>query len=266
MWIDAHCHLDFPWETSHPSPQEISEMVRRAQAAKVSKLINVGCSLTSSLEGLALSQQHDSVWCTLGVHPNESDEWSVEVEERFLKEIEQDRASGNPRVVGIGEIGLDYFRNGASKEIQESAFRAQLRLAKATDLPVVIHCRDAFEDTFRVLGEEEMKAVVFHCYSGDLAQAEQIWKKRWTTSFTAVASYPKNDELREVIRRAPADLYFIETDAPFLPHQSLRGKRNEPAFLVHLGELVAELRGKSVEWIAKETTRNAGTFFRREWV
>lgn len=262
MWIDTHCHLDFPWKGQAPSDAETVEMIDRARANGVTHMINVGCDLPTSLAGLKLAKAHPFIFCTLGVHPNEAQQWTKEVEVRFRELLEEDRQGELRRIVAMGEIGLDTFRAGAPLEVQIAAFRGQLALARAFDLPVMIHCREAFTDTVRILEEEGMQRVVFHCYSGDLVLAKQIWAKGWVTSFTAVVSYPKNEALREVVRQAPSDQYFIETDAPFLPHQEIRGKRNEPAEVVRCGATVAQVRQQSLDQTAEQTFRNAVAFFK----
>lgn len=261
MWIDTHCHLDFPWKGQTPSDVEMEGMIERARAKGVKHMINVGCDLPTFLAGLKLATAHPFIFCTLGVHPNEAEQWNSEVDARFRAFLEEDRQRSSKQIVAIGEIGLDTFREGAPFEVQVAALRGQLVLARDFDLPVMIHCRDAFLETLRVLEEEKVPRVVFHCYSGDLALAKEVWAKGWFTSFTAVVSYPKNEALREVVRQAPANQYFIETDAPFLPHQEIRGKRNEPAELVRCGETVAAVRQQSLEQVASESTNNALRFF-----
>lgn len=254
MWIDSHCHLDFSF-------------LERAREAGVVAMINAGDTLESSRNSLGLAQNHPDVWAAIGVHPNEALTWSAAVETEFLKWIEVDRqgseASGGQRIVAIGEIGLDYFRDRAPRDVQEKVFRAQLGLAKKVNLPVVIHCRDAFPDVVRILEEEGMGMgrVMFHCYTGDLAMAKKIWEKGWLTSFSAIIGYPKNEELRRVVAACPPDLYLLETDAPFLPPQSKRGQRNEPAWVVDTGKTVAEVRGEKIDAVAEKSTKNATGFF-----
>lgn len=260
MWIDSHCHLDF--SIGGASGHDPAPMIQRARAAGVVGMINAGDNLESSRRSVELARNNRDIWAAIGVHPNEALSWGPRVEEEFLKWIEADRrASDGRRIVAIGEIGLDYFRDRAPKDVQERVFWMQLALAKKVDLPVVIHCRDAFPDVIRILEEESMGRVVFHCYTGDLATAQQIWKHGWLTSFSAIIGYPKNDELRRVVAACPANLYLLETDAPFLPPQEKRGQRNEPAFVMETGKAVAEVRGETVERVAEETTKNAYTFF-----
>ncbi|MFA5842470.1 MAG: TatD family hydrolase [Candidatus Gracilibacteria bacterium] len=259
MLIDTHTHLYFPGfvETDEAS----RALIERAQAAGVSPLITVGFDVTSSLKGLELAQKHESVFCALGVHPYDGAGWDLSVGTTFSQKIEEDRASGSTKIVAIGEIGLDYFHMKITKEEQQRVFREELQFAKKVNLPVIIHCREAFEDVFAILEEEKMLRVVFHCFSENLEAAQKIWEKGWHTSFTAVVSYPKSEELRRVVAACPPDRYFLETDAPFLPHQTLRGKKNESSFLPRLVETVAEVRHGSVGKIEEETTQNAIQFF-----
>lgn len=259
-FIDTHCHLDFP--DANAPWQDPEEQIATAREANVKVLINVGCDLKSSLSGLALALKHEEVWCTFGVHPNEAQNWNEGVKQSFHENLKADSKRDRSKIVGIGEIGLDYFRNGASKEVQETAFQEQLQMAKAYNKPVVIHCRDAFDDALRLLEEEKIKSVAFHCFSGDLEIAKRIWDRGWITSFAAVVSYPKNDELRAVAKTCPKELYFLETDAPFLPHQDFRGQRNRPAYIPKLAETLAAIREQTIEEIGADSSRNAENFFR----
>lgn len=262
MWIDTHCHLDFEVFTSPEGEGE--KVLARAHEEGVTRLINVGVTLESSMSGLALARKVDSMFCTVGIHPNEASTWSPAVEAGLVSMMAEDRMSvlaGGRRIVAMGEIGLDYFRKGAELEVQREVFRQQIRLAEREDLPIMVHCRDAFEDALTIMEEENVRRAVFHCFTGDLSVARRVWEHDWFTSFSAVVSYPKNDALREVLRLAPRGRFFLETDAPFLPYQSLRGQRNEPAFIPLLGALVAQVRGESVQDVAVTTTTAAVDFF-----
>lgn len=264
MWIDSHCHLDFSF--GEPDKGEQFRIIGRARGAGVVGMINAGDTVESSRRSVELARNHRDIWAAIGVHPNEALSWSAAVEAEFLRWIKEDRqrieASGR-RIVAIGEIGLDYFRDRAPKDVQEKVFREQLDLAKKVDLPVVIHCRDAFPDAIRILEEEGMGIgrVVFHCYTGDLAMAKKIWEKGWLTSFSAIVGYPKNDELRRVVAACPDNLYLLETDAPFLPPQNKRGQCNEPAWVKETGKVVAEVRGEQMEAVAHASTTNGECFF-----
>ena len=257
MLIDTHCHLDF-----HLFDADRAKMIERARKEGVEMMINAGDDLDSSLRGLALATEYDAIKCTFGVHPNEAAKWDVKVEAAFVAAIAEDRLSEAHNIVAIGEIGLDYHWMKAPKEVQQTVLRQQLHVARREDLPVVIHCREAFDDVLMILGEEHYAPVVFHCFDGDLKIAQRIWEKGWITSFTAMMSYPKNEYLREVVKECPSHLFFLETDAPFLPHQNFRGQRNEPAYLKHLVKSVASLRGESFKKVCDQSSQNALTFFR----
>lgn len=256
MFIDSHCHLDF-----HTFDVDREAVIERAGKVGVNRMVNAGDDLKSSRAGLALAQAYPFIFCTFGVHPNQASQWDKKVEAAFVAAIAEDRLAGDNNIVAIGEIGLDYYRNGAPREVQKTVFREQLHLAQREDLPIVIHCREAFEDTLTILEEENAGRVVFHCFDGDLAVAERVWSQGWLTSFTATLTYPKNDELRRVAAACPSDQFMIETDAPFLPPQSLRGQRNESAFLPVLAELIAEIRGISLQEVAALSSGNAQVFF-----
>lgn len=256
MLIDSHCHLDF-----HSFDADRAMVIEKAKVAGVEIMVNAGDDLKSSLAGLELARAYDSIYCTFGVHPNEASKWDKKVEAAFVAAIAEDRLRGDHNIVAVGEIGLDYYRLGASKEIQQMVFREQLRLSIREDLPVVIHCREAFEDTITILEEENVERAVFHCFDGDLEFARRVWGRGWLTSFTGVVSYPKNEALRAVVRECPSDLFMIETDAPFLPHQALRGQRNEPSFLPRLAELIADLRGESMEIFSRKSAATTQAFF-----
>lgn len=167
--------------------------------------------------------------------------------------------SSEKKVVAIGEIGLDYYRMQVPREVQQEAFRKQLRLAKEFQLPVIIHCREAYEDTFQILIEEAMEKVVFHCFAGDLSFAKKVWERGFYTSFTGIITYPNAQSLREVVRAAPFDRIMVETDCPFLPPQSHRGKRNEPSFLPEIVEKIEEIRNSKD--IFQSLYRNSELFY-----
>ena len=222
MFIDTHCHLTFP-EFSK-SPSELKAVMDRAKEAGVEQLISVGVNLEDSLKALHLASAFDFVFCTFGVHPNEADKWDAKVGAQFLKKIKEGWDSRVKNIVAIGEIGLDYYRRRVPQEVQKDAFRMQLQFAKKVQLPVIVHCREAFDDTIRILEEECMESVVFHCFFGDLKIARKIWANDWHTSFTAMVTYPNSMDLLEVVKACPDELYFLETDAPFLLPEEMKGK------------------------------------------
>ncbi len=256
MFIDTHCHLTFK-----DFDREVEEVVLHAQKCGVERLIAVGVNLEDSLKNLELAERFEGVFATFGVHPSDAEKWDATVLETFLEKIREGWDSHTKNVVAIGEIGLDYYHMRAPKEKQIEAFRAQLQFAKKIQLPVIVHSRDAFEDVFRVLEEECMESVVFHCFAEGRKEAERIWANEWHTSFTGTLTFEKNEDLHEVAAICPDELYFLETDAPFLSPQKYRGQRNEPAYVIEVAQTMAELRGQSLDQVEWQSTKNAETFF-----
>lgn len=250
MWIDTHCH---PFKQYY---EDISAVVERAKAKNVTKMIAVAFTPEANREVLSLVDEFPCMYGVLGVHPSECALLTGE-ELKFMREA----AKANKKIVAIGEIGLDYFHNEHTPEEQERTFREQIRLARELDLPCVVHSRDASEDTLRILIDEKAGKVVFHCYAYDLAFAKKLWERGYYTSFTGIITYKKSDELREVVKAVPDDLFFVETDCPYLAPQSVRGQQNEMAYVVEVGEKVAEVRGVSAEEIEQVCERNVRRVF-----
>ncbi len=253
MFIDTHSHIHFRKEFP-----DVEEILARAKLAGVSRQIIVGCTVKDSYEALEFVKAHKdfSLWATLGVHPHNANDWNDEISERFRLTVQHEK-----KVVALGEMGLDYFRNFQPKDVQEKAFREQLLLAKDLDLPVVVHVRDAWEDALNILHESGNTKVILHCFTGELQYAKTCWERGYHTSFSGVLTYPKNEYLREVARQAPAENILLETDCPYLTPQVLRGKRNEPAFMVETAKVLAEARGVKLEKIGEQTTSNALKLF-----
>lgn len=256
--IDTHSHIHF--KENFP---DFSEVIVRAEQVAVAKQILVGCNLKDSLNALEFAQNYSGIYPTIGIHPHDSSEWNEKTRQIF-----RDILNGEgefklfvKKPVAIGEIGLDYFKNFQPVEVQKAAFQAQLQLAREFDLPAIIHVRDAFEDTFKILEKEGNTKVLLHCFSGGLKEAELAWSRGYIVSFSGVITYPKNIELSEVAKIAPLKQYVVETDCPFLSPQKYRGQRNEPAYVVETLKFIAGLRGISLEEAALETTTNAERFF-----
>lgn len=252
-FIDTHSHIHFQKEFP-----DVLEILKRAKIANVSQQMIVGCTPKDSYEAVEFVQKHSDyvLWATLGVHPHNANELTDEVVERFQSLLQTEK-----KIKAIGEIGLDYFRNFQPHDVQQNAFRRQLNLAKEFDLAIVIHVREAFEDTLKILEEEKPAKVVLHCFSGDLAIAERCWKAGYYTSFSGVLTYPKNEYLREVARNALRDKIVLETDCPYLTPQVFRGKRNEPAFVIETAKVLADIWKVSLEEVATLTTQNAVRVF-----
>ena len=250
--FDTHAHLHFP-----EFDADREAMLDRARAAGVRRMLTLGTEPESSRAAVALAMGEADVWASVGIHPHDA----AGADAAALAEIE--RLTAEPRVVAVGEIGLDYFRDLSPREDQQRAFRALLRLARRVGKPVVIHCRDAHEDVLRILAEERVTDVrgIMHCFSGDVAIARRCLDLGLLISLAGPVTYPNARALPEVARFVPADRLVVETDCPFLPPQGYRGKRNEPAYLAITATRVAELRGEPVESMVARMTANACALF-----
>lgn len=259
MIIDTHAHLNFKQFRG-----EVNAVLERARAAGVEKIVNVGCDVKSSRRAHEMSLKYDGLFATLGLHPYDALEATPELMEEWERLI-----SENEKIVAIGECGLDYFKARVSREDQKKAFRMQLELARRVGLPVVVHNRDADEDSLEILkefdgsdGKRRVEAV-FHCYGSNVEFARKLWYQGYMTSFTGVITYPKAVEIVAVAGEVPMDMFMVETDCPYLAPQKFRGERNEPAYVVEVVKKIAELRRISVEEVARISTENALEFFFR---
>lgn len=250
MLIDTHCHLDFP-----DYDADRNEVVARAKENGVEYLINIGSSLKGSRDSVELAKQFGNIYAACGIHPHDADTATDAV----IKEIKSFAA--NDKVVAIGEIGLDYFKNYSLPENQIKLFRKLNRLAKDLALPAVIHCRNAEKDVLQILREEIPVKAVVHCFSGDELFLKSCLDLGFYVSFTCNITYKKAQGLRDVLKLVPLKRMMFETDAPFLPPEGLRGKRNEPSYVKELCERVAEIKGVPFAEIERATTANAVEFF-----
>jgi TatD DNase family protein len=253
MLIDTHCHVySDQFDSDRPATLE------RAGAAGVARMIAIGYDLPSSRAALALAQDSPLVWASAGIQPH----YAQTTGEAELAELRGMLAQ--PRVVALGEIGLDYYHDRAPHDLQEALFRRQLALARELELPVVIHSRDAREDTVRILRDAARgQPGVMHSFSGDWEYAEACLEVGFYLSFSGPLTFKKAAELHEVARRAPLDRILIETDAPYLTPHPFRGKRNEPAYVRYVAAALADLRGLSLDQVAAATTANAERLFSR---
>ncbi len=251
MLIDTHCHLDFP-----EFERDRKEVILRAQGQGVSHIINIGSSISGSRKSLELAAAYDCIYATVGIHPHEADSFNQEAEQT-IKEMAK-----NKKVVAIGEIGLDYFKNYSKAENQRLLFSSLLKLAKELNLPIVVHSRQASADALKMLKEAMPVKAVLHCFSGDKVFLDACLDLGFLISFTCNITYKKADNLREMVKAVPLDRLLLETDAPFLPCESLRGKRNEPYQVVLLAEYIAGLKKITKEDISEATTSNANDFFK----
>jgi TatD DNase family protein len=251
MFIDTHAHLDFD---SYNEDREI--VIQRAIENNISAIITIGTNIESSEESIILSGKYAALFAAVGIHPSDCLE-TTEQDYTHLEELAQ-----NEKVVAIGEVGLDYYRMYAPKEIQIESFRRQIRLAKKLQLPLIIHNREAHEDVLRIIEEEDAGAVggVFHSFTGDDTFLERILVNNFYVSYTGNITFKKSDS-ETLIRNTPAERLLLETDSPFLTPTPLRGKRNEPAFLVHTVDKIAGIKNISREELGSITSGNAKSLF-----
>jgi len=231
------------------------ETLARAKSAGIELMVTVGYHLEASQRAVEAAQRYSQVYASVGVHPHDAKHYD-EKTERALREL-----AGSPKVVAIGETGLDFFRDRSPRPAQIEAFRRQIHLAKERGLPLIVHDREAHQETMQILKEEQAEAVVLHCFSGDLAMAEEAWARGYYTSIAGPVTYPKNEGLREVVRNARPDRFVLETDCPYLPPQAFRGQRNEPAHLLSTAHEVAILLGMSLDALGRLTSENARRLF-----
>jgi TatD DNase family protein len=251
MLVDSHCHLDDP-----DFGPELDEVIARARLAGVGAMLTI-CTKISRLERVrAIADSHEDVYCSVGVHPHEAGA-EPEVEARRLAELAQ-----HPRIIGIGETGLDYHYEHSPREKQKASFHSHIAAARETGLPVIVHNRDADQDTIEILTEEHRKrafAAVMHCFSAGRELAERAVELGFYISFSGIVTFKDAESIREIARAVPLDKILVETDSPYLAPVPKRGKRNEPAFAVHTAARLADLRDTAPEAFAEATTAN---FFR----
>lgn len=248
--IDSHCHLDDPRFDG-----DRDEVLERAREAGLEAVMSIGTGNgPPDLEaGLRLAERYDFVWATVGVHPHDA----AKANGGTLPRLEE--LSQHPKVLAIGEIGLDYYYDNSPREMQRAAFRQQLELARKLKKPVIIHTRDAWDDTFSILEEHWAPAGlagIMHCFSGGPREAERALAMGFYISFSGIVTYPKAGGVQEAARITPSERLLVETDAPYLAPVPHRGKRNEPAMVVETAKKLAELRGESYEEISAATTVN----------
>lgn len=250
MYIDTHCHLGLMDGSSS------DDVVERAMGAEVTTLVTVGVDLASSAEAVGAASGFPGVYAAVGIHPNNA----IEATDGVLARIAS--LAAHPRVVGIGETGLDWFREGAPPVRQEESFREHIRLAKQLDRALIVHDREAHDDVVRVLDDERApERTVFHCFSGDVDLVRTCAKRGWYVSFAGNVTFRNAPDLREAAAAAPLDLLVAETDAPFLSPHPHRGKTNEPARIVHTVAQLAELHGMEPGKMAEVTSQNARRLF-----
>ena len=249
--IDSHCHLTDPRLAS-----QLGDVLARAASAGVSKMVTIGTTLPDDEAVIALCRRLPNVRCAFGVHPNHAHEAELGDLPR-LRELQSD-----PSVVALGEMGLDYFHKFAPRQRQLQFFEAQLQLARELGRPVVIHSREAIDDTLAVMRQFAEVRAVFHCFTGTPDEARRILDAGHLLGFTGAVTFKKNDALREAAALTPLDRLLVETDAPYLTPEPKRAqKTNEPALVVHVAQTLAAVKRVSVEEIDRRTTENVQRFF-----
>jgi TatD DNase family protein len=250
VYTDTHCHLDL--EEGDPA----EAVLGRAREAGVSTFVTVGVDLASSAACVQQASMHDDVWAVVGIHPHNS----IEATEHVLRRLAD--LAAHPRVVGIGETGLDYFRDHSPTVRQEESFREHIRLAKELDKALVIHDREAHDDVVAILDEEKApERTVFHCFSGDERLVEICADRGWFLSFAGNVTFKNAPQLRAAAAAAPLDLLVAETDSPYLSPHPFRGQVNEPARVAVTIAFLAELHGLSPDEMGRRTSENARRLF-----
>jgi TatD DNase family protein len=249
--IDSHAHIYY-----RDYAGDFDEMLKRAEDAGVAAVIVVGTDIASSRESVELADKYSQLYAAVGIHPHDA---ALVTEKSY--EIIRSLAQASPKVVAIGEIGLDFYRDRSPRDMQERAFRHFLQIAYELDKPVIIHDRDAHDRIMAILREEQVRQGVLHCFSGDAVMAAEAIRMGFYVSIPGTVTYPTNEALRNVVSSVSVERMLLETDCPYLTPVPYRGKRNEPAFVRMAAEKVAELRGLTLDDIARITTKNVRDLF-----
>src|ERR1700682_409273 len=250
MLVDSHCHLDFP-----DFADDLDAVVARAAAAGIGRIVTISTRVRRLGALLEIAERFPNVYCSAGTHPHHADEEDGILADELIE------LTRHPKVVALGEAGLDFYQHG-SPQAQERGFRAHIGAARATGLPLVIHTRDADDDCRRILEDEMAKGsflAVLHCYTGGRDLAMKAISLGLSISFTGILTFKKSQALRDLAAELPADRIMVETDSPYLAPGKFRGKRNEPSYVVEIARVLAETRGVSLEELSRQTT---GNFFR----
>ncbi|MBL7662343.1 TatD family hydrolase [bacterium] len=250
--IDTHCHL------SYYAAEEIPGLLERANQCGITRAISIGAGegAESAKQAIKLAETYQNVWASVGIHPHDAGQYTtVETIETLAQ---------HPRVVAIGETGLDFFRDWAPQANQEKLFIAQIELAKKVNKPLIIHCRDAAAQTLKILLENQADHVggVFHCYSEDAQFAAELRKINFMVSFTGSLTFKKATALREAAREIPLDQIMLETDTPYMAPEPFRGAQSEPMHVLKIAEMLAQVKAITLEEVAEISTKNALRLFR----
>lgn len=254
MLVDSHCHLDYK-----PLNEHAAGAVKRARAAGVGRMLNIATTMREFPQVRETAAAYDDVFCSVGVHPHHVGEEGESVTAADLVKLTE-----HQKVVGIGETGLDYFYNHATPEAQQNSFREHIRACIATNLPLIVHSRDAEEDTARIIreeraGREDRLRGVLHCFSSKRILAEEALAMGFYVSLSGILTFKRSQELRDIARDVPLERLLVETDSPYLAPEPFRGRPCEPAYVVHTAKVLAEVKGVSMAEIEAHTTEN---FFR----
>ncbi|MFU8802339.1 MAG: TatD family hydrolase [Bradymonadaceae bacterium] len=251
--IDTHAHLDSPKLSA-----DLDTVLAAAREAGVERIVTIGASRgkESNRRALELARQYDFIRCTAGIHPHEAGD----ADDAFIALI-TDELAGLDEVVAIGEAGLDYHYDFAPKDVQERVFRTCLQLSKAVNKPIVIHSRDAEEDTLRMLREEDVRGGILHCFTGSREMAEAALELDFYISFSGIVTFKSGADLLDIATKVPAERILVETDSPFLAPIPFRGKINQPAYVRHTAEKIAHARGQSLEDFSEMVWENASRVF-----
>ena len=249
-FFDSHAHYD-----ARRFQEDQAQLLGTMAEHNIGLIMNVGCDLTSSLQSIRLAEQYDFIYASVGSHPDDAahvDEGLVEMYRNL---------AAHPKVMAIGEIGLDYYYEDVPRARQQEAFRLQLALAEELHMPVIIHQRDAYEDALRILDEFPTVKGVFHCFSGSVEYAKEVVKRGWSVGFTGVITFKNARKAVEVAQWVPLNRLLIETDCPYMAPEPFRGRRCDSTMVPKMAEKIAELRGLPVETVAKATRENAMNLF-----
>lgn len=251
--FDTHAHLDFPF-----LHDQLDTVLATARENKVERIVTIGASreLQSNYNALAIARAHEHIRCTAGIHPHDAAMATPEVIETIREEFSHDE-----QVVGIGETGLDYHYDRAPRDVQQQVFRAFLQMSRECNKPVIIHSRDAEEDTLKLLREEQITGGILHCFTGSAPFAKELLEMDFYISFSGIVTFKSARDILAVAAEVPSDRILIETDSPYLAPVPFRGKKNQPAYVLHTAETIAEARGDSLEELADYTYANAQRVF-----
>jgi TatD DNase family protein len=252
--VDSHCHLDSPQFDA-----DREAVIGRSVESGVTRVVNPGVDVPSSRAAVALAQQHESIYAAVGIHPHDAKTLDADA----LEELK--RLARSPKVVAIGEIGLDYYRDLSPRDVQRRAFEIQLELAAKLGLPVIVHDRNAHDDVLIILRDWHStlaaRVGALHSFSGDVSLAERALAMGFFIGVSGPVTYKNADRLRQVVRAVPLERLLVETDAPYLTPQPRRGQRNEPGYVCLVAQAVADVRGLTLEQVAAQTTANACVLF-----